>query len=74
MGLTAVLTRAAAARPHVLLVTMPGGTPVRLAAEKELRSRDWPSASTPAGADLLLVAGPDCSRLGPALDRLWRDM
>lgn len=74
MGLTAVLTRAAAARPHVLLVTTPGGTPVRLAAEKELRSRDWPSASTPAGADLMLVAGPDCSRLGPALDRLWRDM
>ncbi|MFE0803324.1 hypothetical protein [Streptomyces sp. NPDC058812] len=74
MGLTAVLTRAAAVRPRVLLVTTPGGTPVRLAAEKELRSRDWPSASTPAGADLLLVAGPDCSRLGPALDRLWQDM
>ena len=74
MGLTAALTRAAAARPRVLLVTTPGGTPVRLAAEKELRSRDWPSASTPAGADLMLVAGPDCSRLGPALERLWQDM
>ncbi|GHI94250.1 hypothetical protein [Streptomyces olivaceus] len=74
MGLTAVLTRAAALRPRVLLVTTPGGTPVRLAAEKELRSRDWPSASTPAGADLMLVAGPDCSRLDPALDRLWQDM
>ncbi|WP_399890509.1 hypothetical protein ACGH7X_29680 [Streptomyces sp. BBFR51] len=74
MGLTAVLTRAAALRPRVLLVTTPGGTPVRLAAEKELRSRDWPSASTPAGADLMLVAGPDCSRLHPALDRLWQDM
>ncbi|MFE9503374.1 hypothetical protein ACFYO6_12750 [Streptomyces anthocyanicus] len=74
MGLTAVLTRAAAARPRVLLVATPGGTAVRLAAEKELRSRDWPSASTPAGADLMLVAGPDCARLGPALERLWRDM
>ncbi|GHA62054.1 hypothetical protein GCM10010330_12740 [Streptomyces tendae] len=56
MGLTAVLARAAAARPRVLLVTTPGGTGVRLAAEQELRSRDWPSASTPAGADLMLVA------------------
>ncbi|MEV7219809.1 hypothetical protein AB0N98_07965 [Streptomyces sp. NPDC093681] len=74
MGLTAVLTRAAARRPHVLLVTTPGGTSVRLAAERELRSRDWPSASTPAGADLMLVAGPDCARWDPALERLWRDM
>ncbi|MEW1996904.1 hypothetical protein [Streptomyces coelicoflavus] len=74
MDLTAVLTRTAALRPRVLLVTMPGGTPVRLAAEKELRSRDWPSASTPAGADLMLVAGPDCPRLDAALDRLWQDM
>lgn len=74
MGLTAVLTRAAARRPRVLLVTTPGGTPVRLAAERELRSRDWPSASTPAGADLMLVAGPDCARWDPALERLWRDM
>ncbi|MCQ4198668.1 hypothetical protein ACFWGR_33055 [Streptomyces sp. NPDC060311] len=74
MGLTAVLTRAAARRPRVLLVTTPGGTAARLVAERELRSRDWPSASTPAGADLMLVAGPDCARLAPALDRLWRDM
>lgn len=74
MGLTALLTRAAARRPRVLLVTMPGGTPVRLAAEEQLRSRDWPSAPTPAGADLMLVAGPDCSRLDPAMDRLWQDM
>ncbi|AZM76297.1 hypothetical protein D1J63_15900 [Streptomyces sp. KPB2] len=74
MGLSAVLTRAAARRPRVLLVTTPGGTAARLVAERELRSRDWPSASTPAGADLMLVAGPDCARWDPALERLWRDM
>ncbi|MFC8869775.1 hypothetical protein ACFUAC_19350 [Streptomyces sp. NPDC057148] len=74
MGLTALLIRAVAVRPRVLLVTTPGGTPVRLAAEKELRSRDWPSVSTPAGADFMLVAGSGCSRLDPALDRLWQDM
>jgi hypothetical protein len=74
MGMRAVLTRAAAVRPRVLLVTTPGGTRVRLAAEKELRSRDWPSATTPAGADLMLVAGPGCPQLRTALDRLWQDM
>ncbi|MFE7896710.1 hypothetical protein ACFU3E_04040 [Streptomyces sp. NPDC057424] len=74
MDLTALLMRAAAARPRVLLVTTPGGTAVRMAAESELRSRDWPRASTPAGADLLVVAGPDCSRLQSALERLWQDM
>ncbi|MCX2928015.1 hypothetical protein [Streptomyces sp. NEAU-W12] len=74
MDLTAVLLRVAAARPRVLLVTTPGGTPVRLAAENELRSRDWPPASTPAGADLMVVAGPDCPRLRSALERLWQDM
>ncbi|MER7366469.1 hypothetical protein [Nonomuraea wenchangensis] len=31
MDLTAALLRAAAARPHVLVASMPGGTPVRLA-------------------------------------------
>ncbi|WP_326701390.1 hypothetical protein OG909_31205 [Streptomyces sp. NBC_01754] len=74
MDLTDLLVRAAAARPRVLLVTTPGGTQARLAAEKELRYRDWPTASTPAGADLLLVVGPDCAELGPALERLWEDM
>lgn len=77
MGLTRLLVRAAAARPRVLLVTTPGGTAVRLAAERELRCRDWPTAATPAGADLMLVAGPECrercQELGPALDRLWED-
>ncbi|MEU0112583.1 hypothetical protein ABZ137_02350 [Streptomyces bobili] len=74
MDLTAVLLRVAAARPRVLLVTTPGGTSVRLAAEGELRMRDWPLVSTPAGADLMVVAGPGCPRLQSALERLWQDM
>ncbi|MFI6084808.1 hypothetical protein ACIBBB_28230 [Streptomyces sp. NPDC051217] len=74
MGLTDFLVRAAALRPSVLVVTMPGGTPVRLAAERELRCRGWAVASTPAGAGLLLVAGPDCPVLESGPDRLWDDM
>ncbi|MFE2644649.1 hypothetical protein ACFXDO_19105 [Streptomyces nigra] len=66
--------RAAAARPHVLLAAVPGGTAARLEAERLLRLRDWPSAATPAQADLLLVADPDCPDLHKAVDRLWQDL
>ncbi|MEV4477375.1 hypothetical protein [Nonomuraea sp. NPDC049504] len=72
MDLTAVLLRAVAARPHVFLATMPGGTPVRLALERELRLRDLPIALTPADTDILLVAGPGHPRF-EAVERLWRD-
>ncbi|MBC9729222.1 hypothetical protein [Streptomyces sp. TRM68367] len=74
MDLTAALLRVAAARPRVLLVPMPGGTGVRLAAERELRRRDLPPALTPAQADILLVTGPDCTGLSAPVDRLWEDM
>ncbi|GAA1720694.1 hypothetical protein [Nonomuraea bangladeshensis] len=74
MDLTAALLRAAAVRPHVLLASMPGGTPARLALERELRLRDLPVALTPADADILLVAGPACSELEAAVERLWQDM
>ncbi|MFF0687148.1 hypothetical protein ACFYUG_13675 [Streptomyces albogriseolus] len=74
MDLTGLTLRVAAARPHVLLAAVPGGTAVRLAAERLLRARDWPRASTPAQADLLFVAGPDLPELRTPLERLWRDM
>ncbi|MGA5148145.1 hypothetical protein ACPCSF_24355 [Streptomyces griseoincarnatus] len=74
MDLTATMLRAAAARPRVLVASTPGGTAVRLAAERHLRLRDWPPATTPAQADLLLVAGPICPDLHTALERLWQDL
>ncbi|WP_327287660.1 hypothetical protein [Streptomyces sp. NBC_01198] len=74
MDVTGLALRAAAARPRVLLAALPGGTAARLEAGRLLRLRDWPSAATPAQADLLLVVGPDCPRLHGALDRLWRDL
>ncbi|MFE9381915.1 hypothetical protein ACFYMO_01570 [Streptomyces sp. NPDC007025] len=74
MDLTALPLRAAAARPHVLLVTTPGGTATRLAAERRLRLQDLPRARTPAEADVLLVAGPECRGLRPAIDRLWQSL
>ena len=74
MDLTGAMLRAGAARPHVLTVTMAGGTAVRLAAEQELRRRGWPAAMTPADADVLLVAGDPSPPLAGVLDETWRAM
>ncbi|MFF0204830.1 hypothetical protein [Streptomyces sp. NPDC005017] len=52
-------------RPAVLAVTLPGATALRLEVESEVRRRGWPSAGTPAAADLLVVCGvpgPEDSR------------
>ncbi|MCG7522933.1 hypothetical protein MHW47_00490 [Streptomyces sp. OfavH-34-F] len=74
MDVTGLALRAAAARPRVLLATLPGGAAARLEAERLLRLRDWPLVATPAQADVLLIAGPDCPDLHPALNRLWQDL
>ncbi|MET9833520.1 hypothetical protein ABZ078_30405 [Streptomyces sp. NPDC006385] len=73
MDVTGLALRAAAARPRVLLATLPGGTAARLEAERLARLRDWPLADTPAQADLLLVLG-DSPALHAAVDRFWQDM
>ena len=74
MGLIGVMLRAGAARPHVLIAALPGGTAVRLAAEQELRRRGWPAAMTPADADVLLVAGDSAASFQAVLDAAWRAM
>ncbi|MFJ7175214.1 hypothetical protein ACIQXA_01955 [Streptomyces massasporeus] len=74
MDLTGLALRFSAARPRVLLATLPGGTAARLRAERLARLRDWPLAGTPAEADLLLVVGQDSSRLRASVNRLWQDM
>ena len=71
MDLTGLLLRAGAARPHVLIAAVPGGTRVRLAAEEQLRRRGWPAALTPADADVLLVAGPPARDIAGALEAVW---
>ncbi|WP_095756378.1 hypothetical protein [Streptomyces xinghaiensis] len=57
MDLRDRLRRAALSRPGVMLVALPGATPVRLELEAELRRRGWPRSESPAAADLLVVAG-----------------
>jgi hypothetical protein len=74
VDLTGVMLRAGAARPHVLIAAMPGGTAVRVAAEQELRRSGWPAAMTPADADVLLVAGDPAASFEGVLDAAWRAM
>ena len=71
MGVTGLLVRAGAARPHVLVAAMAGGTAVRLAAEEQLRCRGWPAALTPADADVLLVVGAPAADITAAVEAAW---
>jgi len=71
VGLTGLLMRAGATRPHVLVAAMPGGTVVRLAVEEQLRRRGWPAALTPADADVLLVAGAPAPDIAAAVEEAW---
>jgi hypothetical protein len=74
VDLTGVLLRAGATRPHVLAVTMPGATAVRLAAESYLRRRGWPEAMTPADADILLICGIPVAPMAAAVAETWQAM
>ena len=72
MDLTAVLLRFAAGVPHVLLVAVPGRPGLRMDTELLIRRRGWPEATSPAEADVLLVAGHPGPELGEVVESLWR--
>jgi hypothetical protein len=74
VDLTRILLRMAVSRPRVLLAAMPDATAVRLAAERELCTRGWSTAATPAQANLLVVAGPLAPGLAGPLDAAWQAM
>ena len=71
MGLTQLLARYAVRRIHVLIVETPGHWVVRAAAERQLRSRGWCVATSPADADVLAVCGRPGPELSKAIDRVW---
>jgi hypothetical protein len=74
MDLRRLLLRLASARPHVLLVALPGATEARLAVEAELGRRGWAAAVSPADADVLVVAGPPAPAMAAVVDRVWAQM
>jgi hypothetical protein len=74
VGLTAWLAARAAQRPRVLQVAVPGFARTRMNVEAALDVQGWPPATAPAGADLLVVAGPASGELAEVVDRLWAQM
>ena len=71
MGLSDVLARAAVTRCHVLLAEVLEGAAPRMAVERELTSRGWVEALSPADADILCVCGSVPDGQAEALDRIW---
>ncbi|MFF5035576.1 hypothetical protein [Nocardia salmonicida] len=72
MGLNSWLRARAAVAPFV--VTAPGGTSVRLAIEREIREHGLRQVSSPAAADLLLVAGPADEEFDSHVTRIFDSM
>jgi len=74
VGLTERLAHAAARRPHVLLVPVPGQRPMRWAAEDVLDAWGWARAASPAGADVLLCCGEPGPELADHVEVAWDAM
>lgn len=71
MDLTSWLLRRTPPRPLVL--TAPGGTAARVAAERLIREQGWQAAMSPAEANILVVAGGG-HEFEPYVARVWRSM
>lgn len=65
MGLRQTLLRVGTAAPHVLVVPVPGFSPLRWAVEQWSDAQGWPRAASPADADVLV----ECGRPGPQLEQ-----
>lgn len=66
MGLTAWLLRHTPPRP--MIVELPGGARARVAVERAARERGWKTTTSPAEANILVVAG---QAVEPYVTRVW---
>lgn len=57
---------------HVLVLTLPGGAPIRLSVDRALREAGWVSAWSPADADLLVVCG--AAGEGDVVEKIWQQL
>ena len=71
MDLRNALLRAAAARPHVLVVGGVGTDRLRAGVEQDIARRRWPVATGPADADVLVVVGRPGPELDAVVDGVW---
>ncbi|PVZ06393.1 hypothetical protein [Actinomycetospora cinnamomea] len=70
MDLRQRLVHLALRRPHALLVEVPGWWRTRVETERAMARRGWRPASSPAGADVLVVCGSPGADLGEVVDRV----
>lgn len=71
MDLTRALLRAAAGRPHLLVIAAPGTDRLRARVEQDAVRRGWPPAYAPADTDLVVVVGQPGKELGAVIDDVW---
>ena len=71
MGVSEILALYAVQRAHVLVVEVPGCWSLRVAVERQVLSRGWQLADSPADADVLVVCGEPGPELGKVVDRVW---
>lgn len=74
MGLSERLARAAARRPQVLLVPVPGEGTLWWAAEDALDEWGWGRAASPSGADVLVCCGKPGPELSAHVEVAWDAM
>ena len=74
MGVTGLLTRVAANRPHVFLAEGANAFLTRSALQRELRRRDWVEARSAADADVLIVIGTLNAPLSNLVNGLYEQM
>lgn len=71
MDLSRALLRLAAGRPHVLVISTPGADRLRARMEQEVGRRGWPTALSPADADVLAVVGTPGPELAEIIEHVW---
>ena len=69
-----VLTRAAAARAHVLVAEVPGSFEERVALERAIDHMGWCMAESAADADVLAVVGAPDEAFAAVVDHVWEQM
>ncbi|MGH8967010.1 MAG: hypothetical protein ACRDXB_17020, partial [Actinomycetes bacterium] len=60
--------------PHLLVIPAVGATAARLAVEASAARRGWPTATGPADADIIVVAGSPSPELAAVIGRVWQQV
>ena len=74
MGLSGTLAKLATRHAHVLVVEVPGFWRSRVEVEREVDTRGWRLATSPADADVLAVCGRPGAQMSDIVENVWHQM